>query len=140
MVPCFTKASLGKIAAEEGHPDPNKMLSDPNIKLAPKRTLIIAAVAVLLAGLILSALDSSSQLLTGWIAYTLLLCLAAVVMLWANKGLQVSSLVSKIALSAFILRLGAGVALIILLPVAGHQTSEVSLAGYVFKDALIRDT
>jgi hypothetical protein len=140
MVPCFTKASLGKIAAEEGHPDPNKMLSDPNIKLAPKRTLIIAAVAVLLAGLILAALDSSSQLLTGWIAYTLLLCLAAVVMLWANKGLQVSSLISKIALSAFILRLGAGVALMILLPVAGHQTSEVSLAGYVFRDALIRDT
>jgi hypothetical protein len=115
------------------------MLSNINLNLATKRTLIIVSIAVLLAGLILSLLDGSDRWLAGWLAYTLLLSLSALILLWASKGLKTSSLASKIALGAFLLRLGAGVALIILLPVAGHQTSEVSLAGYVFKDAHIRD-
>jgi hypothetical protein len=140
MVPCFAEASAGKIAAEKGHPVPGKMLSNLNLKLATKRTSIIIAGAVLLAGLILSLLDGSSRWLAGWIAYTLLLSLSALILLWAHKGLKASSLATKIALGTFLLRLGAGAALIILLPVAGHQTSEVSQAGYVFKDALIRDT
>ena len=139
MVPCFTEANAGKIAAKKGPADPNKMLSNINLKLATQRALIIVAAAVLLAGLILALLDGSNQWLAGWIAYTLLLSLSALVLLWVNKGLNASPLVSKIALGAFVLRLGAGVALITLLPVAGHQTSEVSLAGYVFKDALVRD-
>jgi hypothetical protein len=116
------------------------MLSNPIFGLATKRTLTVIAAAVLLAGLFLSLLDGSSRWLAGWFDYILLLGLSALVLLWANKGLQASSLASKTALWAFLARLGAGVALVLLLPVAGHQTSEVSLAGYVFKDALIRDT
>jgi hypothetical protein len=115
------------------------MLSNINLNLPAKRTLIIVATAVLLAGLILSLLDGSNRWLAGWLAYTLLLSASALILLWASIGLETSSLASKIALGAFLLRLGAGVALIILLPEAGHQTSEVSLAGYVFKDAHIRD-
>jgi hypothetical protein len=115
------------------------MLSHFNLRLATHRSLKISAATVLLAGLVLSLLDGSKHWLAGWIDYTLLLGLSAVVLLRVNKGLRVSSLASKTALGAFLLRLSAGVALMLLLPVAGHQTSEVSLAGYVFKDALIRD-
>ena len=115
------------------------MLSKLNLNLSPRRNSFVIAGAILLAGLGLSLLDRSSDWLAGWIAYSLLLTLAAFALLYAQKGLKTSSLASKTALGAFLLRLGVGVALILLLPVAGHQTSEVSLAGYVFKDAQIRD-
>jgi len=97
------------------------------------------AVAVLLGGLLLSLLDRSSRWLHGWIDYSLLLSISALLLLWVNKGLKASPLASRTVLGAFLLRLVSGVALTILLPLAGHQTSEVSQAGYVFKDALVRD-
>jgi hypothetical protein len=139
MVPRFAEASAGKVIAKQGHPGPNKMLSKPKRSLATQRTHALVAVAILLSGLLLSVLDGSSRWLQGWIDYTLLLSASALVLLWVNKGLKASPLASRTALGAFLLRVVAGVALIHLLPVAGHQTSEVSQAGYVFKDALVRD-
>lgn len=115
------------------------MLSIHHINLSQKRNSLIVTGAVLLAALVLSLLDGSSGWLAGWIAYSLLLTLSAFALLYVHRGLKTSALASKTAIGAFLLRLGAGVTLILLLPAAGHQTSEVSLAGYVFKDAQIRD-
>lgn len=115
------------------------MLEKLNNNLSPKWSSFVVAGAVLLAGLCLSLLDKSSNWLAGWIAYSILLTFAAFTLLYAQRGLKTSSPASKTALGAFLIRSGVGVALILLLPVAGHQTSEVSLAGYVFKDAQIRD-
>jgi hypothetical protein len=96
-------------------------------------------VAVVFSGFILALVDGSRSGWAGWSAYSLLLALTAVLLLGINQALKVSSGALKIAVAAFLSRLAVGLALILLLPIAGHQTSEVSLAGYVFKDAYIRD-
>ncbi len=98
---------------------------------------------VLAGGLLLTGIDTARHptfsWLNGWLAYSLLLGVSAIILsgvmrlLHADRGVVTASLV------AFILRLAAGLALMMLLPIAGYQTSEVTLAGYVFKDAYYRD-
>ena len=97
------------------------------------------SVAVALAGLALALVDGGSSWWAGWASYSLLLGVAAIVFVGTSHAIKASPASLKIAGAAFLLRLAAGLALILLLPTAGHQTSEVSLAGYVFKDAYIRD-
>jgi hypothetical protein len=116
------------------------MLSTSPIKPATKSKIGILAAAVFLAALLLALADGSRSWLTGWLAYGLLLGISALVLLGVNQVLKASPAALKLAVVAFLLRLVIGIALILLLPVAGHQTSDVSLAGYVFKDAQVRDT
>ncbi len=98
------------------------------------------SIAVVLVGLILAILDGSPSWWAGWAAYSLLLGVTTIILIASQRALKASRLAFQSAVAAFLLRLAVGLALILLLPVAGHQTSEVSLAGYVFKDAYIRDT
>jgi hypothetical protein len=98
------------------------------------------SISVALFGLSLALIDGNRIWWSGWAAYSLLLALTAIVLLITHLLLKTGLGALKIAIAAFFLRLAVGLALILLLPNAGHQNSEVSLAGYVFKDAHIRDT
>jgi len=103
-----------------------------------KETWIIGLVVLLLAAL-LSILDGAGHWLQGWIAYTILLALAAASIYGVWRAVQAGSSVTTVALSAFFIRLGIGVALALLLPVIGYQDNAEHQAGYFFTDAYIRD-
>jgi hypothetical protein len=100
-------------------------------------------VLVLAVGLALAGMDAAATpprpWLTGWLAYTLLLGVAAVCLGMVLKVMEANQQVTWAALAAFLLRLAAGLALMILLPIAGYQTNVVTQAGYVFPDAYYRD-
>jgi len=100
---------------------------------------------------LLSALDDGAWWI-GWLSYSflLLLGLSALAALWhaacpggqarerSRSGAAPRTLAWMLLL-AFLLRLGLGIALIYVLPIAGYPT-DVQKAGYVFKDAFNRDT
>jgi hypothetical protein len=100
-------------------------------------------VLVLAGGLLLAGVDAAvypgRSWQKGWLVYNLLLGLAAVCLIAGVRLLKANKQVTAAALTAFFLRLAAGLALMVLLPIAGYQTSEVTRAGYVFKDAYVRD-
>lgn len=89
-------------------------------------------------GLVLALLDGGLWW-TGWLAYTLLLTLGllAIAALWRSAGAP-RTLAWVLLLTVF-LRLGLGVGLAFILPVAGSDT-ESQRAGYIYKDAHQRDT
>jgi hypothetical protein len=94
------------------------------------------------AGFILAALLSLTQPGTwvwGWLAFSALLVpgLFLLVVLWRWAGADKT--LFWITLAALVLRLGIGLALEKILPVAGSG-SEPQMAGYVFYDAYHRDT
>ena len=80
-------------------------------------------------------MDKSGHQLRGWIAYSILLGLAAVCIYGVGKAVEASRGVTKVALIAFFLRLGIGVALTLLLPVFGYQDNAEHHAGYFYTDS-----
>jgi hypothetical protein len=107
------------------------------IHLAKEFWLI--SLGVVIIGFILAFLDKSGHLLQGWIAYAVLLGLGAASIYGVWKAVNASRKVTSIALVAAGLRLTIGVALMLLLPVVGYQTSPEHQAGYVYNDAYVRD-
>ncbi len=99
----------------------------------------ITALAVISIAAILSFLDKSSHLLQSWVAYAILLGLGAVSIYGVRRAVQASRNATSIALVAFGIRLFIGVALMLLLPIVGYQTSQVHQAGYIYNDAYVRD-
>jgi hypothetical protein len=99
----------------------------------------IALITVPLLALILCALDHTENPFRGWLAYSVLLGLAAIILFTVNKGVGANRSAATAALVSFSLRLVIGVALALLLPVIGYQTSPEHQAGYVYTDAFFRD-
>jgi hypothetical protein len=99
----------------------------------------ISAISVLILGAVLALLDKTGHFLQGWAAYTILLGLGTASIFGVWKLINAHSKVTRIALLAFALRLAAGVALTLLLPLVGYQNSQEHQAGYVFNDAYVRD-
>ena len=99
-----------------------------------KRFLLLSLLFSLLAGLALgalvAALGAGGFTLTGWLAAGLLIWLSLflLVMAWRWAG-SLKPLAWMLAL-AFILRLGSGVFLTIVLPTAGYDNEEQQ-AGYL---------
>lgn len=110
------------------------------------RDLIWIAPSSLGLGALLSALDRGTWWI-GWLAYSLLLLLglSALAALWrwacAEQGRSTGAgrTLAWMLILALLLRLGMGIALTYILPVAGYPT-DVQQSGYVFKDAFTRDT
>jgi 4-amino-4-deoxy-L-arabinose transferase-like glycosyltransferase len=100
--------------------------------------LLIPAGGLLLA-LIDSALSPKRNWLNGWLDYSILLGVAAVCLLALIRLLKADRRIIIAALTAFLVRLAVGLILMVLLPIAGYQTNEATQAGYIFKDAYIRD-
>jgi 4-amino-4-deoxy-L-arabinose transferase-like glycosyltransferase len=109
----------------------------PNIRLWGILVLILA-IGLLLAG-VDSARNPAFSWGSGWLAYSILLSVAALCLFAVIRVLKADRQAILAALVAFVLRLAVGLALMLLLPVAGYQTNEATLAGYVYKDAYIRD-
>lgn len=101
------------------------------------RFWLITAV-VLVAGASLSALEGANWL-RGWLAYSLLLGLGTGSLAFIWRILKPNRLAASAAITAFGVRLVAGVALTLLLPVIGYATNAEHQAGYVFTDAYNRD-
>jgi hypothetical protein len=99
---------------------------------------ILLIVACLLLGAFLSSLDGAGIWVRGWFAYSSLsiLSLGALIFIRRLTGAYPAS---KIAFSAFGLRLVVGIGLFFLLPVLGYPGNQASESGYIFYDAHMRD-
>lgn len=114
-----------------------------------KRKFWLAALAAVTLGLVLALLDGAGHWGRSWLLYSLLIGMGLAGILsarrWLTVGPQIEraaierAAIERAALSAFLLRLGIGVTLALLLPVAGYQDNEATRAGYVFQDAFFRD-
>jgi hypothetical protein len=103
------------------------------------RELWISVVGVLILAALLTFVDKSGHQLRGWVTYSILIGLAAVCIYGVGKAVQPTRGVVKVALIAFVIRLGIGVALTLLLPVFGYQDNAEHHAGYFYTDSYIRD-
>ncbi len=97
------------------------------------------ALTIMIIAAALAGLDKNGHFLQGAIAYAVLLGLGAASIYGVWKAVAASAKVTRIALAAASLRLAVGVALMLLLPIFGYQTSQVHQAGYVYNDAYVRD-
>jgi hypothetical protein len=97
--------------------------------------LVIIAIAVMLA-----FLDVSGHWLQSFFAYLIMLGLGASSIYWVWKAVKASPQVTTVAIIAFSLRLSAGVALALLLPTLGYQTSPEHQSGYIYTDSFFRDS
>ena len=102
----------------------------------------LAVIAILLFGAVLAAGDGGSAWLQGWLAFSLLLGISALI-LYATWRVVIGSKMERSLLmavtAAFMLRLCLGAALTQLLPVIGYADSQEHQGGYVFTDAYVRD-
>ena len=108
-------------------------------KFRLKKGFWVVLLIVFILSAILSTLDGRGNLLQGWIAYAVMLGIGALSTYALWKAVKPGYQVTRIALISFFLRLSAGVALALLLPIVGYQNNSEHLAGYVYTDAFIRD-
>jgi hypothetical protein len=94
---------------------------------------------VLIFAALLTLVDKSGHQLRGWVAYSILLGLAAVCIYGVGKAVEARQGIASVAIVAFLLRLGIGVALTLLLPIYGYQDNAEHHAGYFYTDSSIRD-
>jgi len=103
-----------------------------------KKNIILSLIIGIFGGAGLAGLTSPSAFWGGWLAYGLLLAVSAFVLLVGWRKAGAGRALGWMLLTAFVLRLAAGVTLQLVLPVAGYD-EEVQKAGYVFFDAYQRD-
>ena len=93
----------------------------------------------LILGAALASIDSKGFALQSWVAYSFLSGLGLASLFWGWRWIGCGRQVRAAAWVAFMLRLGVGIALMFVLPIAGYQDNPASRAGYVYKDAYFRD-
>jgi hypothetical protein len=104
--------------------------------------LVFGAAASISVGLILAAVDGIGWTFQGWVAYSILtaISLFLILIVWAFvEGEDTPSWLFALALGAFVMRLGVGLALYRALPVYGYG-EKAERAGYVYWDAYKRDS
>jgi hypothetical protein len=99
----------------------------------------LITIAVLCIGALLSALDGGNWL-RGWLAYSLLVGIGAISLVFALRLTTPGRPAAVAAITAYCVRLVIGVALTLLLPVVGYANNMEHQAGYVFTDAYNRDS
>lgn len=106
--------------------------------LAKKQTWI-AIVLVLALAALLALVDGTGHWLQGWIAYASMggLGVASITGVWYFTGRDIPT--GRAALTAALLRLAVGIALMLLLPMVGYADNESHQGGYFYYDAATRD-
>jgi hypothetical protein len=104
-----------------------------------KKHLIWYIAIILGSGAVMAALDGKGDRLAGWLGYSLVLLLSTLAIFLVWKQVKGDRQVGIIALTAFILRAGSGIFFMLTLPVLGYQDNLASQAGYLYKDAFVRD-
>jgi hypothetical protein len=108
-------------------------------KLQLKKEFWILLLAVIVIAVLLAFLDSSGHWLLSCFSYLIMLGLGASSIYLVWRVVKVSPKVTTVAIISFSLRLSAGIALALLLPTLGYQTSPEHRSGYVYTDAFFRD-
>ena len=108
-------------------------------KFQVKKEFWVVTLSVLILAALLAFLDGTGHWLQSWIAYWILLGIGAGSIYGVWKAVKAHQKVTTIAIISLSLRLTAGVALVLLLPIIGYQNNAEHLAGYVYTDAYIRD-
>jgi hypothetical protein len=108
-----------------------------NIRLK-KEFWFITIVTIILAT-ILASIDGSGHWFQAWIAYGAMLVFGALSTYWVWKLVKANRNATTVAIVSFSLRLSAGLALALLLPILGYQNNPEHLSGYIYTDAFFRD-
>ena len=108
-----------------------------NIRLK-KEFWFITIVTIILATIIAS-IDGSGHWLQAWIAYGAMLVFGALSTYWVWKLVKANRNATTVAIVSFSLRLSAGLALALLLPILGYQNNPEHQSGYIYTDAFFRD-
>lgn len=104
-----------------------------------RKHVILSGTVILGSGALLAVLDGREDWLAGWLGYSLVLLLSTLAIFFVWKQVKGNRQVGNIALTAFVLRAGLGILFMLTLPVVGYQDNPASQAGYLYKDAFIRD-
>jgi hypothetical protein len=107
-----------------------------NEHLAPRDLLLILPAAAL-TGAALEAIQPG-QFWRGWLAFSVLMALGLLALVWAWRWAGTGKLLAWMVGLSLLLRLGAGVAAYLALPLDGHDAPD-DKAGFVFTDAHRRD-
>lgn len=104
-----------------------------------KKSWILAGVFSTGLGAFLALIDGRSGWFGGWLGYSLVILLGVLGIIAVEKLVKGDRPVCIAAFSAFLLRAGLGISFMLILPVVGYQDNPASLAGYLYKDAYVRD-
>ena len=107
-------------------------------KVITNRFFIALTSFSILAGLGITFLMERNSFWYGWLITSLMLGLSSAILFIIYKKTGAARLLGWMMAASFILRLGLGITLMKILPVAGYDT-EQQKAGYVFYDAFRRD-
>src|SRR4030065_564285 len=99
----------------------------------------ITSLVVIILAVVLALIDGNGHWLQGFITYMIMLGLSSGSIYWVWKIVKASPRATTVAIISFSLRLSAGIALALLLPILGYQNNTEHLSGYVYTDAYIRD-
>ena len=104
-----------------------------------KKQPIWYGVLILSSGALLAALDGKGTWLAGWLGYSSLILLSALAFLAVWKQVKGNRKIGSLALTAYLLRAGLGIVFMLSLPALGYQDNLASQAGYLYRDAFVRD-
>jgi len=90
-------------------------------------------------GALLAALDGKPIWAGGCFGYSIVLLVATLLIFLTWKMVQGDRAVGSVAVTAFLLRAGLGIMFMLVLPLIGYQDNLASQAGYLYKDAYVRD-
>jgi hypothetical protein len=104
-----------------------------------KKQLVRYGVMILGSGALLATLDGKGNWLAGWLGYSSVILLSALAIFGVWKQVKGNRKTGSIALTAYLLRAGLGVFFMLSLPSLGYQDNLASKAGYLYRDAFVRD-
>ena len=105
-----------------------------------RRFYLLLLIAISLGlGALLAFIDREASWVGGWLGYSIVLLVATLIISSVWQMVQADRATGVAAITAFVLRAGLGIVFMMILPVAGYQDNPASQAGYLYKDAYVRD-
>jgi hypothetical protein len=108
-------------------------------KYRPKKEFWIIIFLVIILASVMALMDSNRDWIQNWFVYLVILGLGITSIYGVWRVIKASPQATTVAIIAFSIRLSAGIALVLLLPIVGYQNNAEHLSGYVYTDAYIRD-
>lgn len=100
---------------------------------------LLLAIIGLGLGALLAFVDGEPSWAGGWLGYSIVLMVAVLIISFVWQMVRADRAAGAAAITAFVLRAGLGIVFMLILPAAGYQDNPASQAGYLYKDAYVRD-
>jgi hypothetical protein len=108
-------------------------------KYRPKKEFWIITFLIIILASLIAFMDGRGHWFQNWLVYLVMLGLGSASIYGVWRVVNASPQATTVAIIAFSIRLSAGIALSLLLPIVGYQNNAEHLSGYVYTDSYIRD-